>query len=238
MLGYVLYSALKHQFIAVKKEKYVPTDYPKEAYIFNGCAIATKILTNSISAETGYSFVPTPITSALEVMKAKGMTCADAYIKDNGKEGILTPEVPTNPEILYLGSLIKDLYDYISEMDIEKRELAAKESELEKSMIDIYHYMEFYDLNAVEGYKIYKKAQEILRERRRVKEKLSLIETLQKSDISISRFKETIDALDSLNNNYRQYTPRVLNELFGFVPKDQETNENNNEEEFNNEETG
>ena len=117
------------------------------------------------------------------------------------------------------------------------KNLSAKQSELEKAMIDIYHYMEFYDLNAVEGFRIYKKAQEVLRERRKVKEKLSLIETLQKSDISISRFKETIDALDSLNNNYRQYRPRVLNELFGFVPKDQETEEINNEEESFDEET-
>ena len=237
MLGYILYSKQRKLYITVRKNQYDVTEVPREAKIFNGCTTATKVLTNSISDKYAFAMAPIPITSAPEVMEAKGMTCADAYITDSGTEGVLTPEVPTNPEILYLSSLIKDLYDYISDMDIEKRQLAAKQSELEKTMIDIYHYMEFYDLNAVEGYKIYKKAQEVLRERRKVKEKLTLIETLQKSDISISRFKETIDTLDSLNNNYRQYRPRVLNELFGFVPKDQETDENNNEGEFNNEET-
>lgn len=51
--------------------------------------------------------------------------------------------------------------------------LVNRYDEVEKAHQDILHYIEFADLNAVEGYKIYKKLKEIRIERRLIKEELN-----------------------------------------------------------------
>ena len=82
----------------------------------------------------------------------------------------------------------------------------------EKEICDIYHYIEFMDLNASSGFKAYKMLQERLRDRRRIKDELSKVEFMLQSnhtDLASGKLSRRIEGL-----NHRQYEPRVLKELF------------------------
>ena len=83
---------------------------------------------------------------------------------------------------------------------------------VEKEIIDIYHAMEFYDLSASKGYKIYKMMQERLQRRREIKDDLEKIKIMMGIHIekeSVDNAKQKID-----NMNQRHYIPRVMIELF------------------------
>jgi hypothetical protein len=98
--------------------------------------------------------------------------------------------------------------------DLKERKLYL-ESQLGKinmEIVDIEHAAEFYNLNAAQGYKIYKMLHNARKTRRELKNELETIQYILKSDMNkafnsdISRHIQTLDT--------RQYTPRVLTELF------------------------
>ena len=83
---------------------------------------------------------------------------------------------------------------------------------VEKEIIDIYHAMEFYDLSASKGYKIYKMMQERLQHRREIKDDLEKIKIMLGMHIekeSVDKVKKKIENMDK-----RRYIPRVMIELF------------------------
>ena len=83
---------------------------------------------------------------------------------------------------------------------------------VEKEIIDIYHTMEFYDLSASKGYKIYKMMQKRLQHRREIKDDLEKIKIM----LGIHIEKESVDkAKEKIGNmDQRRYIPRVMIELF------------------------
>jgi len=80
--------------------------------------------------------------------------------------------------------------------------ISKKEAETQ----DILHFVEFYDLNACEGYMIYKRLQQIRLERRFAKDELIKVNTFLQSDF------QKIDLTPKKEK--RSYTPRELVELF------------------------
>lgn len=108
--------------------------------------------------------------------------------------------------------------DILGEIEILSKKLICCSSYLSNNLSlldqkigDLYHFIEFNDLNAVNGYKIYKKLQETLKERRLVKDKLFDIENLT-TLINYSKVKDVKKKIQ-LNKN-KEYKPRVLFELF------------------------
>ena len=82
---------------------------------------------------------------------------------------------------------------------------------LDQKIGDLYHFIEFNDLNAVNGYKIYKRLQETLRQRRCVKDKLFDIDNL----ITLINYSKVKDVRKKVQlNKNKEYKPRVLFELF------------------------
>ena len=103
------------------------------------------------------------------------------------------------------------------EMDFDllvkrKKFLELKRLEIEREITDVYHAMEFYNLNAAKGYKIYKMMQERLIRRRQNKDEILKIDYILSGGISGLTSKETRKQFEALEN--RQYQPRVLKELF------------------------
>ena len=76
-------------------------------------------------------------------------------------------------------------------------------SDIDKEINDIYHYIEFSNLDAYRGWKAYKMLKDKLNERRRIKNNLS----------SATRLSQTIKAKRLKINNEQQtkkYTPRKV----------------------------
>lgn len=91
--------------------------------------------------------------------------------------------------------------------------LRCRLSLIDKEISDIAHAAEFYTLNAAQGYKIYKLLHESRIERRKVKDEMEKIRYILEETMNgalANRISKKIIGLDN-----RQYSPRVLKELFG-----------------------
>ena len=67
--------------------------------------------------------------------------------------------------------------------DTYMSELSAKLSEADKLVVDIYHYIEATNFNACQGYKLCKKLQKALVERRKIKNEYTLINRVRQCNI-------------------------------------------------------
>lgn len=88
-------------------------------------------------------------------------------------------------------------------------------SEVDKEICDIMHYIEFYNLDAAKGYKMYKMLKDCRLRRRKIKDEYekvgAAITTLANEDL-IEKMKTALKQMKGLDN--RLYTPRILTELF------------------------
>jgi uncharacterized protein (DUF1330 family) len=90
-------------------------------------------------------------------------------------------------------------------------DLNEAQSLADKEVCDLLHYIEFKDLSAVQGFKIYKRLQDVLKKRRVVKNKLAFVRALSESKA------ETILSGKIESRHIREtvaYTPRILTDLF------------------------
>lgn len=84
-------------------------------------------------------------------------------------------------------------------------------SELDKIINDLTHFIEFNNLNASQGYKMYKMLHDFLNQRRQVKDMLMVIQSIN------SNFEDTENydiSKEFKSCNERSYSPRVLDKLF------------------------
>ena len=88
-------------------------------------------------------------------------------------------------------------------------------SEVDKEICDIMHYIEFNNLDAAKGYKVYKMLKDCRMRRRKIKdehEKVNAAIQVLANDDLIEKLKIALKQMRGLDQ--RLYTPRVLTELF------------------------
>lgn len=117
-------------------------------------------------------------------------------------------------------NMIADIYeqaDIISKMAkqavLRKQELNSELSIADLEIQDIQHAAEFYELNAAQGYKIYKLLHDVRIRRRKIKNELAVIDSFLSASINSDRMEHVKNNINGLSN--RTYTPRVNKELFG-----------------------
>ena len=93
-----------------------------------------------------------------------------------------------------------------------KKVLELEYLEIEREITDLYHAMEFYNLNVTKGFKLYKMMQERLIRRRKNKDETLKINYILSGGIKGLTSNQTKERIEKLN--HRQYHPRVLKELF------------------------
>lgn len=93
-----------------------------------------------------------------------------------------------------------------------KKVLNLEYLKIEREITDIYHAMEFYNLDAAKGYKIYRMMHETLIRRRKNKDESLKIDCILAGGLKGLTNNSTKQVIDKLNN--RHYQPRVLKELF------------------------
>ena len=118
-------------------------------------------------------------------------------------------------------NLLKDIKKFFFEIEeVEKKlnnELYQKEGERD----DLLHEIELSKLNAIEIMSVYKKLENVLKERREIKDKIDLINTIKPYTGKFitkgicAETDATIKNIETLKNNQenRQYTPRILKDL-------------------------
>ena len=113
---------------------------------------------------------------------------------------------------------IENLFRNLDDLNIDlKKQLSNKEAEQD----DLLHELELGNLNAIEVGRVAKKLITVRKERRILKDKLTVISTLKcytddyiKKGI-IADTKQTIKNLDNLKNTQasRKYTPKIIKDL-------------------------
>lgn len=100
----------------------------------------------------------------------------------------------------------------IESMKQRRKELIDELSDIDHEIADIAHAAEFYELNAAQGYMVYKALHETTIRRREVKDNLMIVESVLDSKVcNVSQIKLDHKA-DKLND--RSYRPRVLKSIF------------------------
>jgi len=125
---------------------------------------------------------------------------------------ISNPNQVIDTELNNMIGKIKEVEDFTKQLKTKRDQYVTKYNETNKEIIDIEHAAEFYNLNAAQGYKIYKMLHETRINRRKYKDgiiKISYILDGNFEDCSNGKIDEKISNMDE-----RHYAPRVLKELF------------------------
>ncbi len=112
-----------------------------------------------------------------------------------------------------------DLYYEISRMEKFAKDLKEKEKvlltklqEMELKIVDLEHYVEFYNADMYSAWKFYKLFQDVMRERRCIKDEIAIINNIINSSMKNASNNLISKAVNRLNE--RQYSPRILIDLF------------------------
>ena len=143
-------------------------------------------------------------------------------------ESIDTPiQTKREPDICDLDNIdsdseiIKELTIITEAADRLKRyieELDKKLSELDKQQNDVLHFIEKYNLNASDGFKVYKLLKDIRVERRSIKNEIHNAQMLDKTELEGINYVSLIKKMAD-QEKQNAYTPRILTELFELRKK-------------------
>lgn len=94
-----------------------------------------------------------------------------------------------------------------NELSIRKNKLQKEMSEVDMEIVDLKHYAEFYNLNAYDGYKMYKMLHDTTQRRRKIKNEIAEIDSFRNYLKNTKSFHDVLHA-------EKKYKPRVLKDLF------------------------
>lgn len=97
---------------------------------------------------------------------------------------------------------------FVDDKRKQKDELARQHSVVEREILDIQHYIEFHDLNAYQGWLVFKLLQQKLRTRRSLKDSIQAIGYIESCPIDTQQIKNAASSINGLSG--RKYTPREL----------------------------
>lgn len=134
-------------------------------------------------------------------------------------ECFVVPEVPVattdfgNDREFDWDNISKSQRELYSSLLWYKEHLTSQHRRVEQEICDIQHYIEFESLNAAKGYRAYKMLHDKFRHRRLIKKELSKVSYIL--DATPQTFACGDVERKLYNVDHAEYTPRVLNELFG-----------------------
>ena len=193
MNGYVITDTSKKIFVCKGGNNYTLTTDSDKACIFE-----TKAKANSI-----YDSLP-------KIMKSKDITVKPIKLQigDEGTEKKTAAEPDSSKYIVSI------LSDTVAKLNSRHLVLSEELSKYDRQRTDIEHYIEFNTgkLNACDGYKAYKLLQDVLLQRRKVKDELQIIQVALDRIVSPDELAQIDSKVKELET--RQYQPRELKHLF------------------------
>ena len=117
--------------------------------------------------------------------------------------------------------LLRNTSDFFARIDDIEKMLSTQLANKEAERDDLLHEIEISGLNAIEIMRVYKRLEKVLHERREIKDRMLLINTLKGySNKYITKgilgdTKQAIHNIETLKKNIRtrKYTPRILKDL-------------------------
>lgn len=121
--------------------------------------------------------------------------------------------VANNSEILEIKNKVYDFEKFLEELKTQKQECYNKVGVCNKKLVDIMHKAEFYNLNAADGYEVYRQIRDIRRERRIAKNKIAAINAIfEDNNFDGILTQKTSGRISGLEN--QMYSVRELDEIF------------------------
>lgn len=202
-------------------KKYVITN--GESYVCNKLNTVTKILNKAKVFDT-FDLANNVFKSSIsKSLKQMGFQVRETEIDTNRNDNTVNVNINTtsNDKINFsytevdiddLRESINGLSEKFTTLKCNKEWLLDEESNIDKQISDILHYIEFYNFSASDGYKLCKALKELRLRRRDVKNELELIGIISTHTCNNIANGNTNKAIDALGK--KQYAPRVLNDLF------------------------
>ena len=100
---------------------------------------------------------------------------------------------------------IKLFADIVQDSTEREESLLAQLSKVDRELSDIEHFIEFVDLNGVDGFRIYKKMQAIRQIRREIKHRLKIVQTINSQSIDPEVLKRLVKGFGNI-----YYKPREV----------------------------
>lgn len=107
------------------------------------------------------------------------------------------------PDILDDLNTIKVFTDIVKDSADREEDLLSQLSKIDRELSDIEHFIEFVDLNGVDGFKVYKKMQALRKVRREIKHRLKIVQTINSQSIDPEVLKRLVKGFDNI-----YYKPR------------------------------
>ena len=108
---------------------------------------------------------------------------------------------------------ICQISDFISDLKNKRQEAVGIVEKCEREIFDLEHNAEFYNKNACEGYKMWRKLGEVRRERRRAKDLIVIVDAiLEDNSFDGILSQKTLNRISGLEN--RTYSIRELDNIF------------------------
>lgn len=202
---------------------YVITDANKSVWVYKdtsgGYSLTTDknkalILDSKIAANAVFK------SNLSKLIKSKGVTVQTVTLQMVGADNLVKPKEVVKSESstpLEVGSskyIISVLSDAVAKLNCRHMVLTEEQAKYDRQVTDVEHYIEFNagKLNAYDGYKAYKLLQDVLVERRKVKDELQIIQVVRDK----MAFPEDIANIDERVRQMeaRRYEPREFKYLF------------------------
>lgn len=147
--------------------------------------------------------------NAKELVQKYGMKVK--YVSQENK--VVNP--PAKPIELNYDILdkVKEISEFTKQIEERRLYLMEMIHTVDLEIVDIEHAAEFYNLNASQGYKLYKLLHDARNRRREYKNELEKINLSLGTSIRSTNMENLERSILGLGN--RQYTPRINKELFG-----------------------
>lgn len=117
-----------------------------------------------------------------------------------------------SPQIEELRKKIEGVKKFIDDAENRRSELSDLLSNTDKEITDIQHYIEFSDINGDDVASTYNMLKTRLKNRRQIKNELSVLRQLAECKMDASMFGDLLTVISDLDN--KTYVPRVLTSLF------------------------
>lgn len=114
-----------------------------------------------------------------------------------------------------------EIFEQLNELQEYYDELRHAQSNADQKISDIHHFIEISDnLNAADGYNMYKMLRNVLRERREIKDQLAEMRPVMESINPERILKSEKSVVNNIrkqhsNRENRTYRTRVMKEVFG-----------------------
>ena len=199
MNGYVITDADKKVWVCKDKTSYTLSTDPNKAHIFDNKTTANSIFKSSL---------PIMVKDKVSTVKAvKLQVCDD-------EQPVITQRPQELPEIGSSKYIVSIISEAVAKLNDRRDMLNEELSKYDRQRSDVEHYIELNTgkFNACEGYKAFKLLQDVLLERRKVKDELQIVQVALDRIAAPDELAHIDTKVKELET--RQYTPREFKYLF------------------------